>query len=68
VTTQGTPSSAIPQEQGHNKRPIIHTRGAHKKAKAHKYLTEYTIIVDDANLVVERVQDRVVEEFKEAQH
>jgi hypothetical protein len=35
-TTQGTTSSATPQEQGQTKRPVIQMGGACKKVKAHK--------------------------------
>jgi hypothetical protein len=34
----------------------------------HKYPPENTITEDDADLVVEKVQDRVAEDFKEAKH
>jgi flagellar biosynthesis chaperone FliJ len=34
----------------------------------HKQLPEYMITEDDADLVVEKVQDHAAEEFEEAQH
>jgi len=47
---------------------IIHTRSVHKNSKVHKKPPEYTITKDNVALVVERVQDREVEEFEESQH
>jgi hypothetical protein len=37
-----------------------------KKAKEHKDISEYTITEDDSDLVAERVQDRMIEEYEEA--
>jgi hypothetical protein len=39
-----------------------------KKEKAHKDSPEYTITEDDADLVAQKVQDSVVEDFEEAKH
>jgi hypothetical protein len=48
---------------------VDHTnRGSRKKAKAHKDIPEYTITEDDADLVAERVQDHVTEEYEEAEN
>jgi NACalpha-BTF3-like transcription factor len=41
------------------KRMIIQSSGARKKMKAHKAVPKYTITEDDAELVVEKVHDRV---------
>jgi hypothetical protein len=68
TTTQETPSATTPQETGPPKRPIIHTGGPCKKAKAHKQIPEYTITEDDVNLVAERVQDHAMDEFEEAEN
>ena len=68
TTTQETPSTATPQEKMQPKQPIIHTRGLRKKAKVHKKLPYYTITKDDSNLVAEKVQERAIEEFEDAQH
>jgi hypothetical protein len=65
TTTQETPSITTPQETMQPKRPIIHTGGSRKKAKAHKQPPEYTIIEDDTNLMAEKVQERIAEEFKD---
>jgi hypothetical protein len=68
TTTQETPSTTTPQETGPPKRPIIHTGGSRKKAKAHKKLPEYTITEDDTDLMEEKVQEHTTEEFEDAQH
>jgi hypothetical protein len=47
---------------------MIHSGGACNKDKVQKMSPEYTITKDDADLVVERVQDHVMGEFEEAQH
>jgi hypothetical protein len=64
--TQGTPSTSTPQEPGPPKWPISQSGGTHKKEKVHKEPPEYTITEDDADLVAEKVQDRVAEDFEEA--
>jgi hypothetical protein len=66
--TQEIPSITTPQEKMQPKRLIIQIGGSRKKAKAHKQPPEYTITEDDADLVVEKVQEHAVEEFKDAQH
>jgi hypothetical protein len=38
-------------------------RGARKKTKAHKSTLEYMIIEDDADIVVQMIQDRTIEDF-----
>ena len=68
ITTQGTSTTTTPQETGPPKRPIIHIGGPRKKAKAQKYILEYTIIKDDVDLVTERVQDHTAEEYEEAEN
>jgi hypothetical protein len=68
TTTQETPSTTTPQETMQPKRPIIHTGGSHKKAKAHKQLPEYTITEDDTDLMAEKVQECTAEEFEDTQH
>jgi hypothetical protein len=37
--------------------------GARKKEKAHKTCPEYTITEDDADMVAQMVQDRIVDDF-----
>jgi hypothetical protein len=63
-----TLSTTTPQEIGPPKRPIIHTGGLHKKAKAHKQILEYTITEDDVKIVAERVQDCATDEFEDAEN
>jgi hypothetical protein len=41
--------------------------GACKKAKAHRTPTKYTITEDDADMVAQKVQDRTIEDFCNAQ-
>jgi hypothetical protein len=41
--------------------------GAHKNAKVHKTPPEYRIMKDDAKTVAQMVQDRIVEDFDNAQ-
>jgi hypothetical protein len=67
-TMQGTTSSVTQQEQGKTKRLMIHIGVHAKNDKVHKKMPEYTSTEDDTTLVAERVQDRVSENFKEAQH
>jgi hypothetical protein len=67
-TAQGTTSSVTQQEKGQTKRPVIQMGGARKKSKAHRTPPEYTITEDDADMVAQMVQDRIVEEFDNAQH
>jgi hypothetical protein len=68
TTTQETPSTTTPQETMQPKRPIIHTGGSCKKAKAHKKPPEYTITEDDVTSWPEKVQEHAAEEFEDAQH
>jgi hypothetical protein len=68
TTKQGTPMKQLHKMQGHPNRSIIHIGGPHKKAKAHKDIPKYTITKDDVDLVAERVQDHVVEEYEEVEN
>jgi hypothetical protein len=65
---QETSSATTSQETGPPKRPIIHTGGPRKKAKAHKQIPGYTITEDDVDLVAERVHDRATDEFEEVEN
>jgi hypothetical protein len=67
TTTQISSENTL-QEAGPPKRPIIHTGGPRKKAKAHKQILEYTIIEDDVDLVADMLYDHAVEDFEEAKN
>jgi hypothetical protein len=43
-------------------------RGVRKKSKVHKTPPEYTITEDDVEFIAQMVQDRIMEDFDEAQH
>jgi hypothetical protein len=61
---QGTTSSAMPQEKGQTKRPVIQTGGVCKNMKAHRMPPEYTITEDDADMVAQMIQDHTIEDFE----
>jgi prophage DNA circulation protein len=51
-----------------NKRTVLQEWGQRKKMKAHKNVPELTITEDDADMVVEKVQDHVAESWDDTEN
>jgi hypothetical protein len=62
-----TPITTEKTESRPPKRTILQSGGVCKKMKVHKEVPQYTITKDDAELVMEKVQDHTAEAYEDAE-